>query len=134
MQLLMDAPLTLTEMRAAVGDLTGALLQHRQLSDDQWDRAIATLCTAREQHGGRIRQLIHVILNVGRVDAPAGQLPAALEELHCHLALADDPTPEPPAPTPTRPRRHGVGPHTQLQLFDLDATEPGPAERGDAQP
>jgi hypothetical protein len=124
MQLLMDAPLTVTEMRAAVGDLTGALLQHRQLTDEQWDRAIATLYTAREQHGGRIRQLIHVILNVGRADAPAGQLPAALEELHCHLALADDPPPPPAAPHTARRRRHHTEHHTQLRLFDTHDAGP----------
>jgi len=122
--LMMDAPLTLDDMRVAVGDLTAALLQHRAISDSQWDRAISTLLTAREQHGGRIRHLIHVILNIGSSDAPAGALPDALSELHCHLALADDPPPRRRAePTPRRPRRRRPSPHTQLSLFAPDSDD-----------
>jgi len=113
----MDTPLTLDEMRIAVDDLSAALLQHRPLTDSQWDDAISTLLTAREQHGGRIRHLIHVILNIGTSDAAA--LPAALSELHCHLAFADDPpTHRPAEPTPRRPRRRRAVPHNQLSLFD----------------
>ena len=115
----MDTPLTLDEMRVAVGDLSAALLQHRTITDSQWDGAISTLLTAREQHGGRIRHLIHVILNIGTSAAPASALPDALSELHCHLALADDPPSRRPAETtPRRPRRGRPAPHTQLSLFD----------------
>lgn len=113
----MDTPLTLDEMRVAVGDLSAALLQHRPLTDSEWDDAISTLLAAREQHGGRIRHLIHVILNIGSSDAPAGALPGALGELHCHLALADDPPPHRET-TLRRPRPGGPAPHTQLSLFD----------------
>ena len=87
----MDRPLTLDELCDAVCDLTIALLHHRPISDHQWDRAITTLLVAREQHGGCIRQLIHIILHVGRDNLSAKHLPDALSELHCHLALADDP-------------------------------------------
>jgi hypothetical protein len=119
----MDAPLTLTEMRSAVGDLAGALLDHRPLTDTQWDRAVSTLVVAREQHGGRIRQLIHVILNIGRDhDAPLGALPGALDELRCHLAVVDDPPTAQHRDTPPAPRRRRSQPRpirpTQPTLFD----------------
>ena len=113
----MDTPLTLDEVRDAVGDLSGALLHHRPLTDDQWDRAITTLLTAREQHGGRIRHLIHIILGAGGTPPPSA-LPDALSELHCHLAVADNP---PPRPRRSRRRRHPLNPpnpHTQLELFN----------------
>ena len=62
------------------------------MSDDQWDHAISTLLVAREQHGGRVRQLLQTILGVGH-GGPADDLASALTELHCHLALTDDPRP-----------------------------------------
>jgi hypothetical protein len=120
-----DRPLTLDELRNAVSDLQGALLEHRILDDEQWDEAIATLLTGREQHGGRIRHLIHTILDVGRRASPAGALPAALSELHCHLALADDPAPpshhhrRPTAPL-RQHRRNPLRSAQQLRLFDSD--------------
>ena len=73
MQLLMDQPLSLDEVRTAVTDLTAALIDHQPLDDDQWDHAITTLLVAREQHGGRIRQLIQTILDVGH--GAAGRRP-----------------------------------------------------------
>jgi hypothetical protein len=115
----MDAPLRLDDVRQAVGDLTAALTEHRSLTEHQWDHAITTLHIAREQHGGRIRYLIHVILSAGGPDPAraAHALPDALSELHCHLAVADEP---PPPPAPRDPRRRRPAPpiaHTQLELF-----------------
>jgi hypothetical protein len=119
----MDAPLSLADIRGAVGDLTAALIRHQALTEQQWDRAISTLHVAREQHGGRIRHLIHVILSAGGPDPDhaAHALTDALSELHCHLAVADDPPP-PPARVPRRRRRPTPPiPHTQLELLDLRA-------------
>ena len=121
----MDHPLSLDEIRDALGHLTAALIDRQPLDDDQWDHAITTLRIAREQHGGRIRHLIHVILHIGTSDAPAGALPDALSELHCHLAVADDPplTPHPPRRR-SRTRRPTATPHIQLELFADPPAEP----------
>ena len=70
MQLLMDHPLSLDEVRDAVGHLTAALIDQQPLDDHQWDHAITTLRIAREQHGGRIRHLIHIILDAGHTHGP----------------------------------------------------------------
>jgi hypothetical protein len=128
----MDAPLTLDELRTAVGDLTAALLDHQPLTDRQWDNAVTTLHIAREQHGGRIRRLIHTILDAGRPDRPVDQLPDALSELHCHLAVADNPPASGPPPDKGANRRRGTTRRrgespTQLSLFA--AAEPDPAPR-----
>ena len=126
----MDAPLSLNDVRQAVGHLTGALIDHRPLTEDQWDQAISTLHIAREQHGGRIRQLIHIVLGAGGpdLDRAAHILPAELSELHCRLAVADNPSPTPPQ---VRRRRHPLNPpnpHTQLELFNTIDHRP-PTER-----
>ena len=124
MQLLMDHPLSLDEVRDAVGHLTAALIDRQPLDDDQWDHAITTLRIAREQHGGRIRHLIHIILDAGHTHG-LDQLHDALTELHCHLAVADDPplTPHPPRRR-SRARRPTPPPHTQLELFADPSAEP----------
>jgi hypothetical protein len=138
----MDVPLTLDELRTALGDLTAAFLHHRPLTDRQWDDAITTLLTAREQHGGRIRHLIHTIVDAGRPDRPHDALPDALTELHCHLAVADTPpAPRPRPPTPAehnlRRRRRTARPrgdaHSQLSLFSTSDPDPAPSPevRGD---
>ncbi len=92
--------------------------QPATLSDQQWDRAITALHIAREQHGGRIRHLIHVILDAGHHHT-TGHLADALTELHCHLAVADDPPPAQPVPRRRRQRRTWPA-HIQLELFNTD--------------
>ncbi|MFT3852000.1 MAG: hypothetical protein QM733_04575 [Ilumatobacteraceae bacterium] len=97
----MDRPLSLDELRTAVAHLNGAIVDHHPITDDQWDHAISTLLVAREQHGGRVRQLLQMILHDGS-GHPEGQLGRSLVELHCHLALADEGPAtrhEPPAST-----------------------------------
>jgi|SRR5215207_268981 len=119
----MDRPLSLDEIRTAVDDLAAALINHQALSDKQWDEAIATLGMAREQHGGRIRRLIHIVLDAGHTHRPS-DLHDGLTELHCHLALADDP---PPPPQRRRNRRPRLTPrYTQLELFTIDPPQKPP--------
>lgn len=114
----MDRPLSLDEFRQAVADLTGALTDHRTMDDNGWDHAITTLLVAREQYGGRVRQLLQAILSVGR-GRPDRPLSTALTELHCHLALADDDTP--PHPNGIRASRARTHPKTdQLTLFVVE--------------
>ena len=93
----MDTPLTTDEVLDAIHHLRRAFLDHHPLDDDQWDRAITTLLVAREQYGGRIRHLIHLVLTAGDDKRPTAALSSAFDELHCSLALAD--TPLPPAVT-----------------------------------
>ena len=114
----MDQPISINDVRVAVSDLTAALLNRQPLSDQQWDRAITALHIAREQHGGRIRHLIHVILDAGHHHT-TGHLADALTELHCHLAVADDPPPAQPVPRRRRQRRTWPA-HIQLELFNTD--------------
>jgi hypothetical protein len=123
MQLLMDHPLSLDEVRDALGHLTAALIDRQPLDDDQWDHAITTLRIAREQHGGRIRHLIHIILDAGHTHG-LDQLHDALTELHCHLAVADDPPLTPHPPRRRRARRPATPSHTQLELFADPPAEP----------
>lgn len=112
----MDQPLSLDELRTAVTDLTIAVIEQRPLTDHQWDHAITTLLVAREQHGGRVRQLVQAILGVGRGNRP-GQLGESLSELHCHLAVVEDI----PAKTSRARRPHRSNPSTgQLHLFGDD--------------
>ena len=114
----MDRPLSLDELRQAVADLTGALTDHRTMDANGWDQAITTLLVAREQHGGRIRQLLQAILSVGR-GRPDRPLSASLTELHCHLALADENiAPQRKASARPRPRTHT--PAEQLTLFRIE--------------
>lgn len=123
----MDAPLSLDDVRQAVSHLTAALIDHHPLTDDQWDQAISTLHIAREQHGGRIRHLIHVILSAGgpEPDLAAHSLPDALSELHCYLAVADEPPDPPPSARHRRQRAAPRIPHTQLELFSRDPPPTG---------
>jgi hypothetical protein len=117
MQLLMDNPLSLDELRTAVTELSSAIINHRQITDDQWDHAISTLLVAREQHGGRVRQLVQTILGVG-FGWPSGQLTRSLTELHCHLAIVDD---LPVAHRrPTAIRKSSKRANAQLRLFADD--------------
>lgn len=114
----MDRPLTLDELRRSVNDLTAVLIDHRHITDDQWDHAIASLLVAREQHGGRIRQLIHLVLNCGRHNGPATSLPAALSELHCHLAIIDERLTSPARSRRLVARRPTAVASHQMKLFD----------------
>ena len=95
----MDTPLTTDEVLDAIHHLRRAFLDHHPLDDDQWDRAISTLLVAREQYGGRIRHLIHLVLTAGDDKQPTAALSSALDELHCSLALADTPMSEAMIPT-----------------------------------
>lgn len=132
----MDAPLSLDHIRCTVSNLTAALVDRQVLTEQQWDDAISTLHVAREQHGGRVRHLIHVILSAGGPDpdSAAQTLPDALSELHCHLAVADEPPP-PPSSTlrPGRRRRPRPVAHTQLELFGRPPDLQSGADDGDHQ-
>ena len=109
MQLLMDhTTQPQRSPRSPSDDLTDALIDRHTLDDHQWDRAITTLRIAREQHGGRIRHLIHVILDAGHHprtrSAPRRPHRAALPPRRRRrpTAHATPTTPAQPSPT-TRP-------------------------------
>jgi len=124
----MDAPLTLDEVRDAVGDLTAALVDHQSLTDEQWDKAVSTPHIAREQHGGRIRQLIQHILSADGPDPTEADraLPDALRALHRHLAIADGATHRPRLARRGRRPAPPTAPHTQLQLELSDGLDHPP--------
>ena len=110
MQLLMDQPISINDVRVAVSDLTDALLNRQPLSDQQWDRAITALHIAREQHGGRIRHLIHVILDAGHHHT-TGHLADALTETplpprHRRRPAASPAGTPPPPAAPNMARSH----------------------------